>query len=165
MPQAIRVIDQLRELSDVAAEEIGDGDTLHRAIAAELLADPAIAGFVGDRVYPDAADQSSAYPHLVFEVISIEPEGDLDGHDGTATARVRFIPAARKRLETLKIARALDDLFQDFSGDLNGVFIRYASRDDDADDFDRQMAGSAKGIFRTPSTFTFRFLIPDLDPE
>ncbi len=49
-----------------------------------LLADPAIAAIVGDRIYPDPAPQNAVMPFITLGRVSALHEYDLDGYAGQA---------------------------------------------------------------------------------
>ena len=43
----------------------------------------AITGYVNDRIYPLLRDEGAALPAVVYTIVSLDPQGNLDGIDGS----------------------------------------------------------------------------------
>lgn len=78
--------------------------TIDEQVRGLLLADPTIAGLVGDRVHPEPAPQGSPAPLIVMRVISDVPLNDLGGN---ASGRHNAIVQVDAYAVRLSEARAL----------------------------------------------------------
>lgn len=75
-----------------------------------LQADPAIAGLVSDRVFPDVIPQAGNIPAIVYTVVDGKPGNSLDGF---TSGRVRYMVQvdcwARSYQTCLALARLIRD--------------------------------------------------------
>lgn len=63
---------------------------MEETIIAFLLADPALAALIGDRLTPGVRTQGASLPALVFNLISDLPDYTNDGPSGLAQARIQL---------------------------------------------------------------------------
>ena len=56
--------------------------TFETDLKSHLQADSSIAALVNDRITPNLGGRSGTTPYIVYQVISDEPQPDLDGADG-----------------------------------------------------------------------------------
>lgn len=81
---------------------------IEAAIVTHLLASPAVTALVGDRIRPMVPDQGSAYPHLVYVLVS---DADLApsnlGRSALRRAQLQFDCWGRTAIEARRLA---DDL-------------------------------------------------------
>jgi hypothetical protein len=74
-------------------------------------------------------------PSVAYQLLSDQPQRDLDGPDGTRSARFKFSVVGKPQdMETqVDIAESIRELFDGFSGSLEGVTIDEAFQIDGQD--------------------------------
>jgi hypothetical protein len=84
--------------------------TTLEAIRAELVDDATLTGLVADRIYPQVAEQGTAFPAVVLTIITDTPENSLDGSPLTrlVAARVQVDCYAKTYVSAHAVADAVD---------------------------------------------------------
>lgn len=137
---------------------------LRESIIAALKADPGVAALVGARVEPLVVDQSSRFPAIAVQVISIDRPRHLAGPNNIVAARVQIAAVSKLLSDTAFTAEAVRQALDGFSGALGtGVnvvtvveTVLLAERDlpDDAAD------GTGKPYLRTVCEYLIRYREP-----
>ena len=77
------------------------------ALTAVLLANPAVSGLAGDRVFVAGARQDAGYPYAALQRISTAAAGHLDGPASLEWPRVQIDCWAKTGLAALALAEAV----------------------------------------------------------
>lgn len=81
-----------------------------RDLKAHLQADPAIAGYVGDRIFPLVVPQQGNVPAIVYSVVDGQPSNSLDGFtSGMVNYSLQLDVWARTHESCMQIAIAVRD--------------------------------------------------------
>lgn len=76
-------------------------------LKAHLLADAAVAGLIGARLYPDLLPQGVQFPAASWQLVSLIEARDLTGAAGKERARIQISAWARTRIEAIAIGAAI----------------------------------------------------------
>ncbi len=110
--------------------------TIEEAIAAELIRQGGVAALVGTRVYPTTLPEKPTYPAIVYERIGATPVRSHSGFGGLTEARYRLTVLAATPAEAARVAVAVEDALDGFSGflghDTDGVETDAIFLDDDS---------------------------------
>lgn len=99
------------------------------ALTQYLLSKDAIRTVIGNRIGPDALDQGSPLPALVYFVIDSISGEDLQGAVGVAHTRVQIDAYASTRRAANALQEAVRKApLQGFRGNMSGVFVHGVSR-------------------------------------
>jgi hypothetical protein len=102
-----------------------------------ILAQPAIAAIVADRVQPIPAPEDLSRPIIVYSSPSDKSENANDGPVGVATTRVVFDCYAPQYRDARALALMLKALFNGYAGTLpDGNVVQLATSESLADRFD-----------------------------
>lgn len=96
---------------------------LEEALRGVLLADTALAGLIGGRMYPERAPQGAARPLVVFELVSTGRDYTHEGDSGYRRQRVQFNAYAERYATARAVADAMADVLSGFCGHLGGLDI------------------------------------------
>ncbi len=112
-----------------------DKQTIRPAVVAALRADARLASAISGRVYPMAVPLNRPMPSLAYQLLSDQPQHDLDGPDGTRRARFKFsVVGQPEHMESqVDIVEVIRDLFDGYSGVLEGIMIDEAMQIDGQD--------------------------------
>lgn len=105
-----------------------------------LLAAPAVAGVVDNRVWPAARPQGSPLPAIVCTRISGQPGYDDDGEIGLETARIQVDMWAETYTQAKDLSRLVRTTLSAFSGVQGGTNFSYIMLDEERDQ--REQGGS-----------------------
>ena len=92
--------------------------TLEADIRAYTLADPAVAGVIGQRMHVRRLPQGGQLPALVYGRISTRREHDLQGPDGAPRARMQLVCWAASPADAYRLADAVRRRLDGFRGSM-----------------------------------------------
>lgn len=107
-----------------------------------LLADPAIAGLIGTRCYPQVAPQDAAYPLLRILTVSTRSEQGMRGATGLAVSLIQIDAYSKQDVQARDLAEKVRIRLQGFSGTWAtpaAVVIPAVLLDDSRDTYDEDL--------------------------
>lgn len=130
------------------------------AIIARTLADPAMTALVSGRVRPGHPSQGDGYPLVLLRVISHLRGHHLTAADGIAEDRIQFDAMGETATQVTAIARALETLWDGYSGTVAGVVILWAAQLDEVDLDEPSEPGTDRFTRRKAIDFRFKYRVP-----
>ncbi len=125
---------------------------MEELITARLLADVAVSGLVGTRIYPMRRQQNSALPALVLTRISGERQYDDEGAIGMVNARLQVDCWSEDYTGAKTLARAVRDSLGGYSGTNEGAGIHFVTLDGERD-LDEGGSNQAEYLYRVSLDF------------
>jgi len=116
----------------------------------------AVSSMVGTRIAPNVMKQTSAFPFIVYDVSSDEPEGQKDSVALLDTANIMVSAYCKTYSEASKLANYIRTALDRVNGVYNAVNIQAIDFDGYDDVFD-DMSGS-DGIYRKSLNFNIRII-------
>jgi hypothetical protein len=110
---------------------------IEQGIMQLLLASPALAGIVGDRIHYVKAPEDTVAPYLVINKISGPRDHTHDGGSGLANPRIQFSAFSFQYADCKAIIEALQDLMQGFSGVMGEVEVNGWFFDNETDNYEK----------------------------
>lgn len=136
-----------------------DGEDLEQALAAFLKINTQVTAIVGERIYPIAAPQTAALPHLTYAMISGGGVHHLGGYSGISMARIR-IKAQSRRLRDCTRLREVVRQLDGFTGLFGPVKVLFCRFEDIEDDYLEPPEGSDVGTYERKFDLRFRYREP-----
>ena len=127
-----------------------------KAIYKILSDNIAVSSMVGTRIAPNVMKQTSAFPFIVYDVSSDEPEGQKDSVALLDTANIMVSAYCKTYSEASKLANYIRTALDRVNGVYNAVNIQAIDFDGYDDVFD-DMSGS-DGIYRKSLNFNIRII-------
>jgi hypothetical protein len=121
---------------------------LDPVIFARLQSRPSLKALVGDRCYPEDAQQGSALPLVVWTYPTEESWNALDGETGTDQLRVQFDVYGSTRDQARAVLRELRAALMDWSSPVTVPRVAGCSRQNAVSGFDEDPAGSGTAVHR-----------------
>ncbi len=78
---------------------------------------------VGERIYPRLLPQECSLPAIVYQSVVANYDSALQGDTGYVRQTIQITSHGRTYKETRKLSRLVKKSFQDYRGDLSGLFI------------------------------------------
>jgi len=126
--------------------------TTVEAIRARLLAAPAVAALVGQRVYPSKMPQAPTFPTVVLQVISDVPVDSLAvAYDGRLSiARLQVDCYAPTYLQAHQVADAVDQVVSELT-EVGLSAVKETSQDLYDDEVERHRVSMDFAVMRGPA--------------
>ncbi len=115
---------------------------LPKELRSRLLAVPAIADAIDQRLHYQELPQASAYPHVWFTRSSRDETNCIDGSPELIVERFSFEIVSDSDAETL--VDALVDTLTEFEGDVGDKYIQLVEVEDADDDYIFQSVGEGE---------------------
>lgn len=115
---------------------------LPKELRSQLLAVPAIAAAVGDRVHYQELPQSSQYPHVWFTRSSRDESKCVDGSPELTIERFNFEVVSDADAEA--VIDALVETLTAFEGDVGDRYVQLVEVEDADDDYVFQSVGEGE---------------------
>jgi len=96
---------------------------LEEAIYAYLISETAMHAQIVDRLYPLLLPQKCQLPAVAYTLISVDRTPALQNDTGFVKATLQFSCHAKSYSEAVSITQLLREALQDFSGNMNGIYI------------------------------------------
>lgn len=125
-----------------------------------LLADGAISGLIGTRLYPRTLPQKPVLPAATEQVISGDREYAMDGPTGRAKPRVQYDFYALTALEADELFDAFEARLSGFQGVVGGHTIQGAFLEAERDGYEDGAdagTGSGAGLYRRSADFFIHY--------
>lgn len=138
------------------------GSDFESALVARLLANPALTGLIGDRLYPVATPQKTprGTARLLYAVTANERPRCLSGAVGLATARVHF-DARSPRYTDCKSIQEILRQYDGFRGVLAGeIKVQFSQLETHGDEYEWPDNASDQGMQHLSLTFYFKYREP-----
>lgn len=100
-----------------------------------LLANATVAGLVGTKVYPLAADADATLPWVTWRRTGIRREQTLSGPMGVPAVRVEYQIVATTYEAARTLADAMRAVLDGYTGTADNTTVRLASLEDESDEF------------------------------
>lgn len=96
---------------------------LEEAVYKYLIAQIAVFDKISDRLYPLLLPQKCQLPAVVYSLISLEKTPALQKDTDLIKQTLQFSCHSKSYAEAISIAEILRKVLQDYSGNMNGLFI------------------------------------------
>lgn len=136
-----------------------EGEDLEQALAAFLKVNTQVTDIVGQRIFPIAAPQTAALPHLTYAMISGGGVHHLGGYSGISMARIR-IKAQSRRLRDCTRLREVVRQLDGFMGLFGPVRVLFCRFEDVEDAYQEPPEGSDVGTYERKFDLRFRYREP-----
>lgn len=123
-----------------------------KVIRSQLVADSAVSGYIGSRVYPMIAPQSATLPWICFRRSSISRETTMGNPMGVPTVSLELQVFAETYEDAREIADAVRLVLDGFSGSQDNVVIRHTSLEAESDDF-VQIGSDSLPVFQVTQSY------------
>lgn len=100
-----------------------------------LLADATVAGLLGTRIYPLAADADATLPYVTWRRSSVRREPTLAGPMGVPTVTIEYDCVASTYAGARTLADAMRAVLDGFNGTIDNTTVRQTSLEDESDQF------------------------------
>jgi hypothetical protein len=126
-----------------------------RLIGDALVAAPAVAELIGDRVYPVIAPASAAIPFVVWRRQAVQRESTLAGPSGVANVTLAVDMYATTYEGVRELADRCRAVLDGFGGDLgNWISVRNVSLLSESDGFVQLAGGDLPPVYSVTQTYT-----------
>ena len=126
-----------------------------RLIGDALVAAPAVAELIGDRVYPVIAPASAAIPFVVWRRQAVQRESTLAGPSGVATVTLAVDMYATTYEGVRELADRCRVVLDGFGGELgNWISVRNVSLLSESDGFVQLAGGDLPPVYSVTQTYT-----------
>jgi hypothetical protein len=126
-----------------------------RLLGDALVAAPAIAELIGDRVYPVIAPASAAIPFIVWRRQAVQRESTLAGPAGVATVTLAVDMYATTYEAVRELADRCRAVLDGFNGALgNWISVRNVSLLNESDGFVQLAGGDLPPVYSVTQTYT-----------
>jgi hypothetical protein len=126
-----------------------------RLLGDALVADPAVAALVGDRVYPVIAPASAAIPFITWRRQAVQREATLSGPSGIATVTLAVDMYATTYEAVRELADRCRAVLDGFNGALgNWISVRNVSLLNESDGFVQLAGGDLPPVYSVTQTYT-----------
>jgi hypothetical protein len=126
-----------------------------RLIGDALVAAPAVAEIVGDRVYPVIAPASAAIPFVAWRRQAVQREATLSGPAGIATVTLAVDMYATTYEGVRELADRCRAVLDGFGGTLgNWISVRNVSLLSESDGFVQLAGGELPAVYSVTQTYT-----------
>jgi hypothetical protein len=126
-----------------------------RLIGDALVAAPAVAELIGDRVYPVIAPASAAIPFVVWRRQAVQRESTLAGPSGVATVTLAVDMYATTYEGVRELADRCRVVLDGFGGELgNWISVRNMSLLSESDGFVQLAGGDLPPVYSVTQTYT-----------
>jgi hypothetical protein len=126
-----------------------------RLIGDALVAAPAVAEIVGDRVYPVIAPASAAIPFVTWRRQAVQREATLSGPAGIATVTLAVDMYATTYEGVRELADRCRVVLDGFNGALgNWISVRNVSLLSESDGFVQLAGGELPAVYSVTQTYT-----------
>jgi hypothetical protein len=126
-----------------------------RLIGDALVAAPAVAEIVGDRVYPVIAPASAAIPFITWRRQAVQRESTLAGPAGVATVTLAVDMYATTYEGVRELADRCRVVLDGFGGSLgNWISVRNVSLLSESDGFVQLAGGDLPPVYSVTQTYT-----------
>jgi hypothetical protein len=126
-----------------------------RLIGDALVAAPAVAEIVGDRVYPVIAPASAAIPFVVWRRQAVQRESTLAGPSGVVTVTLAVDMYATTYEGVRELADRCRVVLDGFGGELgNWISVRNVSLLSESDGFVQLAGGDLPPVYSVTQTYT-----------
>lgn len=126
-----------------------------RLLGDALVAAPAVAELVGDRVYPVIAPASAAIPFIVWRRQAVQRESTLAGPSGIATVTLAVDMYATTYEAVRELADRCRVVLDGFGGSLgNWISVRNVSLLNESDGFVQLAGGDLPPVYSVTQTYT-----------
>jgi hypothetical protein len=126
-----------------------------RLLGDALVADPAVAALVGDRVYPVIAPASAAIPFITWRRQAVQREATLSGPSGIATVTLAVDMYATTYEAVRELADRCRAVLDGFNGALgNWISVRNVSLLSESDGFVQLAGGELPPVYSVTQTYT-----------
>jgi hypothetical protein len=126
-----------------------------RLLGDALVAHPAIAGLVGNRVYPVIAPASAALPFVTWRRQAVQREATLSGPSGIATVTLAVDMYDTTYEAVRDLADRCRDVLDGFNGALgNWISVRNVSLLSESDGFVQLAGGELPPVYSVTQTYT-----------
>jgi hypothetical protein len=126
-----------------------------RLIGDALVAAPAVAEIVGDRVYPVIAPASAAIPFVTWRRQAVQREATLSGPAGIATVTLAVDMYATTYEGVRELADRCRAVLDGFGGTLgNWISVRNVSLLSESDGFVQLAGGELPAVYSVTQTYT-----------
>lgn len=119
--------------------------TIEDGINELLLAQPAIAGMVGNRIYPNEAKEGSAFPRIVYSVTGNSRTHAMSGPDG-APAMLLLLDCQGSYDQSKNLADAVRLAMDGYRGYAGQHWIKGCFFEDQSDQPESPVRGEEKAI-------------------
>jgi hypothetical protein len=126
-----------------------------RLVADALVAAPAVAELIGDRVYPVIAPASAAIPFVVWRRQAVQRDATLSGPSGVATVTLAVDMYATTYEGVRELADRCRAVLDGFGGALgNWISVRNVSLLSESDGFVQLAGGDLPPVYSVTQTYT-----------
>jgi hypothetical protein len=126
-----------------------------RLVADALVAAPAVAELIGDRVYPVIAPASAAIPFVVWRRQAVQRDATLSGPSGVATVTLAVDMYATTYEGVRELADRCRQTLDGFNGALgNWISVRNVSLLSESDGFVQLAGGELPAVYSVTQTYT-----------
>lgn len=126
-----------------------------RLLGDALVAAPAVAEIVGDRVYPVIAPASAAIPFVTWRRQAVQREATLSGPSGIATVTLAVDMYATTYEGVRELADRCRETLDGFNGALgNWISVRNVSLLSESDGFVQLAGGDLPPVYSVTQTYT-----------
>jgi hypothetical protein len=126
-----------------------------RLLAEQLVATPAVALLIGDRVYPVIAPASAAIPFLTWRRQAVVREQSLGGPVGLPTVTLALDLYAETYEGVRDVADACREALDGWGGSLgNSISVRLVSLLNESDGFIQLAGGDLPPVYSVTQTYT-----------
>jgi hypothetical protein len=119
---------------------------MEETVIAWLLAAPALAALIGERLTPGVRTQGAPLPALVFNLISDLPDYSNDGPTGLTQARIQLDAYGATYAEAKAVARAANARVSGWRGTVGGWAIQGVFQQNARDTFNHDAPEKIHGV-------------------
>lgn len=127
--------------------------TIQEALVSVLEGSAAVAALVGDRIYPEVAEQGAPLPRVTYQRVSALRSWDMGGPSGLVESRFQFDAWGDTYARMVQLVEAIRTALDGFAGAPLGVAIQLARLVDDAELDEPTEDAGEKSIPRTRLDF------------
>ena len=125
--------------------------TLQEAFHAYMIAQAAVSGLLGTRLYPEIAPTDTPLPYCTYKVPSDVPIYHMTGAAGIANAHIAVDVWAENEPSRTRVAKTLQAALEQWvlSGSISpGIAVRFAGLETQEDSFVAPSDGSERGVYQ-----------------
>jgi hypothetical protein len=98
---------------------------IEEAINAYLLTEPGLTALIGNRIYPDEAEDGAVLPYVVYKDVDDIKNHTLEGQLPDENPVKQWTVYATTKKEAKAVARQIKAALKDYSGILSGIPVQH----------------------------------------
>lgn len=118
-----------------------------------IISDASVTQYIGHRVYYDIAPAEDALPFINYRRANITREQTLSNPMGVPTVSVDLTIYATTRIESRRIADAVRQVLDGYSGSFDNTTVRHTSLENESDDVIALEGAEVPSVYAVTQTY------------